>query len=189
MGFDERPLQAGGRDAHAPAHRSRSTAALRLRVSPQRHGQRVHDRRAADGLAARRGDRTPHRLGLRAPDALAGGPGVPTGRADPGGAGQPEHPLAGLVVRGVPRPGGTAPGEEARVPPHAQARQWLNVAECELAVLATQCLDRRLPDLASVAREVAAWEVRRNRDRPTVRWHFTTAQARRKLNHLYPHPA
>jgi hypothetical protein len=65
---------------------------------------------------------------------------------------------------------------------------WLNVAECELAVLATQCLDRRLPDLATVAREVAAWEARRNRERPTVRWHFTTAQARRKLRHLYPHP-
>jgi hypothetical protein len=33
---------------------------------------------------------------------------------------------------------------------------WLNVAECELGVLATQCLDRRLPDLATVARQVAA---------------------------------
>lgn len=66
---------------------------------------------------------------------------------------------------------------------------WLNVAECELAVLATQCLDRRLPDLPTVAREVVAWETRRNRERPTVKWHFTTAQARRKLKHLYPHPA
>ena len=65
---------------------------------------------------------------------------------------------------------------------------WLNVAECELAVLATQCLDRRLPDLATVAREVAAWEARRNRERPTIKWHFTTVQARRKLRHLYPHP-
>jgi hypothetical protein len=66
---------------------------------------------------------------------------------------------------------------------------WLNVAECELAVLVTQCLDRRLPDLPTVAREVAAWEARRNRDRPTIKWHFTTVQARRKLKHLYPHPA
>jgi hypothetical protein len=65
---------------------------------------------------------------------------------------------------------------------------WLNVAECELAVLATQCLDRRLPDLSTVAREVAAWELRRNYDRPAIKWHFTTARARRKLRHLYPHP-
>jgi hypothetical protein len=48
---------------------------------------------------------------------------------------------------------------------------------------------RRLPDLAPVAREVAAWEARRNRERPTVRWHFTMVQARRKLEHLCPHPA
>ena len=71
---------------------------------------------------------------------------------------------------------------------------WLSVAECELAVLATPCLDRRLPDLAIVAHEVAAWERRRNAERPTIKWHFTTAQARRKLKHLYPtvpteHPA
>jgi hypothetical protein len=66
---------------------------------------------------------------------------------------------------------------------------WLNVAECELAVLSTQCLNRRLPDLATVAREVAAWEHQRNLARPTVKWHFTTAQARRKLPHLYPNPA
>lgn len=65
---------------------------------------------------------------------------------------------------------------------------WLNVAECELAVLATQCLDRRLPDLPTVAREVAAWEARRNRERPTVKWHFTTAQARRKAQAPLPSP-
>jgi len=65
---------------------------------------------------------------------------------------------------------------------------WLNVAECELAVLSSQCLNRRLPDLASVRSEVVAWERQRNSDRPTVKWHFTTTQARRKLTHLYPNP-
>ena len=66
---------------------------------------------------------------------------------------------------------------------------WLNVAECELAVLASQCLGRRLPDVSMVRSEIAAWERQRNRERPTVAWHFTTAQARRKLKHLYPHLA
>jgi DDE superfamily endonuclease len=65
---------------------------------------------------------------------------------------------------------------------------WLNVAECELAVLANQCLNRRLPDLATVSSEAAAWERQRNIERPTVKWHFTTAQARRKLKHVYPIP-
>ena len=34
---------------------------------------------------------------------------------------------------------------------------WLNMAEIELSVLAGQCLDRRLPDRATLEREVAAW--------------------------------
>jgi hypothetical protein len=66
---------------------------------------------------------------------------------------------------------------------------WLDVAECELAVLASQCLARRLPDMGTVRHEIAAWEQQRNVERPTVNWHFTTAQARRKLQFLYPHPA
>ena len=33
---------------------------------------------------------------------------------------------------------------------------WLNLAECEFSVLGRQCLDRRLPDLATVASEVQA---------------------------------
>ena len=66
---------------------------------------------------------------------------------------------------------------------------WLNVAECELAVLASQCLNRRLPNLVSVRVQVEAWERQRNAERPTIRWLFTTAQARRKLRHAYPIPA
>jgi hypothetical protein len=66
---------------------------------------------------------------------------------------------------------------------------WLNVAECELSVLASQCLNRRLPDLMTVRSEVAAWERQRNAEQPTIRWLFTTAQARRKLRHAYPIPA
>jgi hypothetical protein len=63
---------------------------------------------------------------------------------------------------------------------------WLNVAECELAVLATQCLARRLGDIDTARQEIAAWEQQRNLDRPTVKWHFTVDQARRKLRRLYP---
>jgi hypothetical protein len=38
---------------------------------------------------------------------------------------------------------------------------WLNMAEIELAMLAGQCLDRRLADRATLEREVAAWQVAR----------------------------
>ena len=63
---------------------------------------------------------------------------------------------------------------------------WLNIAECELSVLASQCLSRRLPDKASLIREVSAWELRRNAAHVSVDWQFTAADARIKLKHLYP---
>jgi hypothetical protein len=63
---------------------------------------------------------------------------------------------------------------------------WLNVAECELSVLARQCLDRRIPDLGTLGREAAAWERRRNDAVVKVDWQFTTADARVKLKKLYP---
>jgi len=63
---------------------------------------------------------------------------------------------------------------------------WLNIAECELSVLARQCLDRRIPDKPTLAEEAAAWVTRRNAARVTVDWQFTTADARIKLKRLYP---
>jgi len=63
---------------------------------------------------------------------------------------------------------------------------WLNVAELELSVLARQCLDRRIPDLEALRREVAAWLAKRNAAVVRVEWQFTTADARVKLKRLYP---
>jgi hypothetical protein len=63
---------------------------------------------------------------------------------------------------------------------------WLNIAECELSVLASQCLSRRIPDKASLIREVTAWERRRNTTHASVDWQFTAADARIKLKRLYP---
>ena len=63
---------------------------------------------------------------------------------------------------------------------------WLNMAEIELSVLNRQCLDRRIPDQETLKREVATWEVSRNRQTRTVDWQFTTEDARIKLKQLYP---
>jgi len=63
---------------------------------------------------------------------------------------------------------------------------WLNMAECELSVLARQCTNRRIADGATLKQEVAAWERDRNAARVTISWHFTTADARIKLKRLYP---
>jgi hypothetical protein len=60
------------------------------------------------------------------------------------------------------------------------------MAEMERAVLARRCLPRRFPDLPTLAREVAAWEVRRHRHHAAIEWRFTTKDARIKLKSLYP---
>jgi hypothetical protein len=61
---------------------------------------------------------------------------------------------------------------------------WLNIAECQLSVLARQCLDQRIGSLAQLGRILGAWG--RQRRGVPVRWQFTTAKARIKLRRLYP---
>lgn len=63
---------------------------------------------------------------------------------------------------------------------------WLNMAEIELSVLHRQCLKGRIPDQETLIEKVSAWANRRNLSDATVRWQFTTADARVKLHKLYP---
>ena len=63
---------------------------------------------------------------------------------------------------------------------------WLNMAESELSVLSSQCLDRRIPDKDELRDEVAAWQADRNKHHAKADWQFTTDDARVKLKRLYP---
>ncbi len=63
---------------------------------------------------------------------------------------------------------------------------WLNMAEIEFSVLSRQCLDQRLPSETALKRECAAWEEDRNANKTKTNWHFTTENARIKLQRLYP---
>jgi len=63
---------------------------------------------------------------------------------------------------------------------------WLNMAEIELSVLSRQCLDRRIPDEATLKREIKAYEDRRNGNQASIDWQFTSKNARIKLHRLYP---
>jgi hypothetical protein len=63
---------------------------------------------------------------------------------------------------------------------------WLDLAESELGVLSSQCLDRRIPDKQTLSNEIAAWEFDRDTNHTKANWHFTTPNARIKLKHLYP---
>ena len=88
-----------------------------------------------------------------------------------------------------------APAEARRIlsrlefhftPKHAS---WLNMVEIEIGVMVAQCLNRRIPDKATLVTEIAAWERRRNREKARINWMFTVERAREKLGRLYPQPA
>jgi hypothetical protein len=51
------------------------------------------------------------------------------------------------------------------------------MAESELSVLSSQCLDRRIPDQQVLKEEVEAWEADRNWKHAKANWQFTTADA------------
>jgi transposase len=63
---------------------------------------------------------------------------------------------------------------------------WLNMAETELSIVTKQCLDRRIPDVTTLRREITAWERLRNKAKSKINWQFTTHDARIKLRKLYP---
>ena len=60
------------------------------------------------------------------------------------------------------------------------------MAEIEINVVVSQCLGRRIDNIETVRREVAAWQARRDNLQAKVNWQFTTKDARIKLKRLYP---
>ena len=60
------------------------------------------------------------------------------------------------------------------------------MAESELGALASQRLDRRVPDTQTLIRQTGAWRDQRNKNPAKADWRFTAADARVKLRRLYP---
>jgi hypothetical protein len=64
---------------------------------------------------------------------------------------------------------------------------WLNVAECELSCLTSQCLsDRRIGELTDLQFEITTWSDKTNAKQRGVDWQFRIEDARMKLKRLYP---
>jgi len=63
---------------------------------------------------------------------------------------------------------------------------WRDMAETELSVLSTQCLNRRIANKQTLIKEVDAWAISRNQKHAKADWQFTAANARVKLKRLYP---
>ena len=63
---------------------------------------------------------------------------------------------------------------------------WLNMAEIELRILNSQCLNRHIATIDEMAQEVKAWQEHSNNKKRTINWQFTNRDARIKLKKLYP---
>src|SRR5215472_9535937 len=63
---------------------------------------------------------------------------------------------------------------------------FLNIAEIELSVFARQGLKHNIATVDELCEQVQSWQEYRNQQMATVHWHFTTADARIKLQRLYP---
>ena len=62
---------------------------------------------------------------------------------------------------------------------------WLNMIEIEFSALARLCLNRRIPTLEQLEKEVLALIADRNDKRIQINWQFTIDHARSKLNRHY----
>lgn len=63
---------------------------------------------------------------------------------------------------------------------------WLNIAECELSILANHGLKSRISCKAELEKQATQWADERNNKLKKVEWQFTTKDARIKLKKLYP---
>jgi hypothetical protein len=69
------------------------------------------------------------------------------------------------------------------IPKHTS---WLNQAEIEFSAQSRQCLRQRIGSTEEMKRKVAAWQLRRNQQKVTISWCYTTEDARKTFSKLYP---
>jgi hypothetical protein len=64
---------------------------------------------------------------------------------------------------------------------------WLNIAECELSCMSSQCLrGRRIGQLKVLQSEISTWSKKTTAKQRGVDWQFKIDDARHKLMRLYP---
>jgi transposase len=64
---------------------------------------------------------------------------------------------------------------------------WLNVAECELSAMTSQCIkNRRFENIDFLTQETKAWAEKTNKTQRGINWQFSIEKARNKLKSIYP---
>jgi hypothetical protein len=62
---------------------------------------------------------------------------------------------------------------------------WLNMIEIEFSALSRQCLDRRIPTVEKLEREVLALVAEHKQKKIRITWQFSVQSARSKLDSHY----
>ena len=123
---------------------------------------------------------------VRPDHSPAGRAGLPGGREDPAGGGQPQHPHPGLLLRGLRSRAGARALAEDRVRLHAGARLLAEQGRGGALGFGEAVFEAAHPAAETLLRETRAWCEERNRLGASVDWRFTTDDARTKLRKLYP---
>ncbi|MCC5791604.1 MAG: IS630 family transposase [Legionellaceae bacterium] len=64
---------------------------------------------------------------------------------------------------------------------------WLNIAECELSAMTSQCIkNRRFSTIELLMQEIQEWAKKTNQKQRGVNWQFSIEKARHKLKSIYP---
>jgi hypothetical protein len=66
-----------------------------------------------------------------------------------------------------------------------KAASWLNMIECEFAAISRQCLDRRIPTIERLEKEVLTLVKERSEKKIKIDWQFSIETARSKMNKHY----
>jgi len=63
--------------------------------------------------------------------------------------------------------------------------RWLNMLVMEISALSSQCLNRRIPSIGKMDREVRRWVTDRNKNKVRISWNFNHKKARNKFKRHY----
>ena len=66
-----------------------------------------------------------------------------------------------------------------------KSASWLNMIEIEFSALSRQCLDRRIPTIEKLEKEILALVTERSEQKIKIDWQFSIETARSKLNSQY----
>ena len=95
------------------------------------------------------------------------------------------HSIASLYAAFPPKEAGRlAERLEIHYTPKHGSR--LNIAEIELSVFKRQCIAGRIDSFDKITTKTKQWNEDRNNRQTKVKWQFTSADARVKLERLYP---